>query len=57
MNDIQLKTVKLILDENQICVLDTIMNTIRYDYPSAWASRSDYEELRQYIKSKVEEVI
>jgi hypothetical protein len=57
MNDIELKTVHLILDENAICVLDTLMNTIRHDYPSEWGSRSDYEALRQYIKTKVMEVI
>ena len=57
MNEIELKTVQLILDENAICVLDSLMNTIRHDYPSEWGSRSDYEALRQYIKTKVMEVI
>jgi hypothetical protein len=57
MNEVELKTVQLILDENQICVLDSIMNTIRHDYPSVWSTRSDYELLRQYIKTKVMEVI
>jgi len=57
MNDRKLKTVQLILDENEICVLDTLINTIRHDYPSEWASRSDYEQIRQYIKTKVMEVI
>jgi hypothetical protein len=57
MNEVELKTVQLILDENAICVLDSIMNTIRHDYPSVWSTRSDYELLRQYIKTKVMEVI
>ena len=57
MNDVKLKTVELILDENQICVLDTLMSTVRHDHPSEWGSRDDYEQLRQYIKSKVMEVI
>jgi hypothetical protein len=57
MNEIELKTVQLTLDENQICVLDSIMNTIRHDYASVWGSRDDYEVLRQYIKTKVMEVI
>ena len=57
MNEVELKTVQLILDENQICVLDSIMNTIRHDYASVWGSRDDYEVLRQYIKTKVMEVI
>ena len=57
MKDVKLKTVELILDENQICVLDTLMSTVRHDHPSEWGSRDDYEQLRQYIKSKVMEVI
>ena len=57
MNTTEIKSVKLILDENQICALEALLNTVRADYPEEWSSRSYYEELRQYIKAKVMEVI
>jgi hypothetical protein len=57
MNTTEIKSVKLILDENQICALEALLNTVRADYPEEWFSRSYYEELRQYVKAKVLEVI
>jgi len=57
MNTTEIKTVKLLLDENQICALETLLNTVRADYPEEWSSRTYYEELRQYVKAKVQEII
>lgn len=57
MNTTQIKTVKLLLDENQICALEALLNTVRADYPEEWSSRTYYEELRQYVKAKVQEII
>jgi len=57
MNATEVKTVKLLLDENQICALEALLNTVRHDYPEEWASRAYYEELRQYVKAKVLEIL
>jgi hypothetical protein len=57
MNNTEIKTVKLVIDENQLCLLDTLISTVRADYPSEWGSRTDYEELRQYVKAKVMEIL
>ena len=57
MNATEVKTVKLLLDENQVCALEALLNTVRHDYPVEWASRSYYEELRQYVKAKVLEIL
>ena len=57
MNATEVRTVKLLLDENEICALEALLNTVRHDYPEEWASRPYYEEIRQYVKAKVQEVI
>ena len=57
MNTEEVKSVQLILDENQICALEALLNTVRFDHPEEWSSRTYYEELRQYVKAKVLEVI
>ena len=57
MNATDIKTVKLLLDENQICALESLLNTVRADYPEEWSSRTYYEELRQYVKAKVMEIL
>jgi hypothetical protein len=57
MNATEVKTVKLLLDENEICALEALLNTVRHDYPEEWASRPYYEGIRQYVKAKVQEVI
>jgi hypothetical protein len=57
MNTTEIKTVKLLLDENQICALESLLNTVRADYPEEWSSRTYYEELRQYVKAKVQEIL
>ena len=53
----EIKSVKLLIDEWQLFALEEILNTVRHDYPTEWASRPYYEELRQYIKAKVVEVL
>lgn len=57
MNMTEVKSVKLLIDEKQLFALEEILNTIRHDYPTEWASRSYYEELRQYLKTKVLEIL
>ena len=57
MNTIEIKSVQLLIDEKQLYALEEILNTIRHDYPTEWASRSYYEELRQYLKAKVMETL
>ena len=53
----EIKDVRLSLNENQVCVLDTLIETVKADYPNDWANNSMYEEIRQIIKSKVMEII
>ena len=55
--DVELKKVCITLDENQLCLLDTIISTVRADHAAAWANNSQHEEIRQIIKAKVEEII
>ena len=57
MNTTEIKLVKLLIDEKQLFALEEILNTVRHDYPTEWASRPYYEELRQYLKAKVVEVL
>jgi hypothetical protein len=57
MNATEIKSVKLVIDEKQLFALEEILNTVRHDYPTEWASRPYYEELRQYLKVKVLEVL
>jgi hypothetical protein len=45
----ELKQVSIILDENQICVLHTMMNTLFADHPEITSSRSDMKEIRRLI--------
>jgi hypothetical protein len=57
MNTTEIKSVHLLIDVKQLFALEEILNTIRQDYPTEWASRSYYEEMRQYLKAKVLEVL
>ena len=57
MNRTEVKLVTLTIDENQLCMLDTLISTVRAEHRSEWASRTDYEELRQYVKSKIQEIL
>jgi len=57
MNRTEIKSVHLLIDVKQLFALEEILNTIRHDYPTEWASRSYYEEMRQYLKTKVLEVL
>jgi len=57
MNATEVKLINLVIDEKQLFALEEILNTVRHDYPSEWASRLYYEELRQYLKAKVLEVL
>ena len=57
MNTTEIKSVYLVIDEKQLFALEEMLNTVRHDYPSEWASRTYYEELRQYLKAKVLEVL
>ena len=57
MNTTEIKLVQLLIDEKQLYALEEILNTVRHDYPTEWASRSYYEELRQYLKAKVVETL
>ena len=57
METIEIKSVQLIIDEKQLFALEEILNTVRHDYPTEWASRTYYEELRQYLKAKVMEIL
>ena len=57
MNATEIKSVKLVIDEKQLFALEEILNTVRHDYPTEWTSRPYYEELRQYLKVKVLEVL
>ena len=57
MNTTEIKLVKLLIDEKQLFALEEMLNTVRHDYPAEWASRTYYEELRQYLKAKVLEVL
>ena len=53
----EIKNVRLALNKNQVCALDTLIETVKADYPNDWANNSMYEEIRQIIKSKVMEII
>jgi hypothetical protein len=55
MNDVQLKQVTITLDENQICVLHTMMNQLFADHP-AESSRDDRKQIRQIINEATREV-
>jgi hypothetical protein len=57
MNTTEVNSVKLVIDEKQLFALEEMLNTVRHDYPTEWASRPYYEELRQYLKTKVLEVL
>ena len=57
MNTTEIKSVHLVIDEKQLFALEEMLNTVRHDYPSEWASRTYYEELRQYLKAKVLEAL
>ena len=57
MNTTEIKSVHLVIDEKQLFALEEMLNTVRHDYPTEWASRTYYEELRQYLKAKVVEVL
>jgi len=57
MNTTEVNLVKLVIDEKQLFALEEMLNTVRHDYPTEWASRPYYEELRQYLKTKVLEVL
>lgn len=57
MNTTEVDLVKLVIDEKQLFALEEMLNTVRHDYPTEWASRPYYEELRQYLKTKVLEVL
>jgi hypothetical protein len=57
METIEIKSVQLIIDEKQLFALEEILNTVRHDHPTEWAGRSYYEELRQYLKAKVMEIL
>jgi hypothetical protein len=56
-NTKQLKNVRLILDENEICTLDTIINTVLADYPNYAGSRDDVKVIREKIRAAVSKVI
>ena len=47
---------KIELDENQLCLLDTIISTVRSDHKADWANNSEHEVIRSLIKSKIEEL-
>lgn len=53
----ELKTVTITLDENQMCVLHTMINTIFSDYSEITSSRSDMHEIRKIINAATMEVI
>jgi hypothetical protein len=55
--DVILKTVNLQLNENEVCILDSIMNLIFSQHAGYVASRSDIKDLRGKITSAVEEII
>ena len=55
MNDVQLKQVTITLDENQICVLHTMMNQLFADRPSE-TSRDDMKQIRRLINEATREV-
>ena len=57
MINTEVSIINLVIDEKQLFALEEILNTVRHDYPSEWASRPYYEELRQYLKAKVLEVL
>ena len=57
MINTEVNLVNLVIDEKQLFALEEILNTVRHDYPTEWASRPYYEELRQYLKVKVLEVL
>ena len=52
----ELKMFKIELDENQLCLLDTIISTVRSDHKADWANNSEHEVIRSLIKSKIEEL-
>lgn len=53
----ELKNVKLVLDENQICLLDTVLATFVSDHPEVRSSRSDVMELKKIIRNLMVEVL
>jgi len=55
MNDTTLKYVTLTFDENQICVLHTMMNQLFADHP-AETSRDDMNQIRKMINAATREV-
>jgi len=55
MNDAQLKQVTITFDENQICVLFTMMNQLFADHPLE-TSRDDMKQIRRLINEAANEV-
>jgi hypothetical protein len=55
MNGVQLKQVTITFDENQICVLFTMMNQLFADHPSE-TSRDDMKQIRRLINEAANEV-
>lgn len=53
----ELKKVQIELDENQLCLLDTLIATVRADYKMIWADNSMHEDIRQIIKAKIVEIL
>jgi len=54
---VELKKVQIELDENQLCLLDTMISQVRADHKPEWASNSQHEEIRSIVKFKIEEII
>ena len=52
-----LKNVQIILDENQICTLSTMINTIFADYPIYASARSDAQEIKRIIEAAVDRAV
>ena len=52
----ELKKMIVVLDENQLCLLDTMITQVRADHPVEWSNNSQHEEIRAIIKAKIEEL-
>lgn len=52
----ELKNVTITLDENQICVLHTMLNTLFFEHPVE-TSRTDMKEIRQIVNAAVRRAV
>lgn len=53
----ELKTITLEFDENQMCTLHTMMNWLFADHPQINGQRADMKEIRNRINQATQEIL